>query len=473
MTRRSLPRGRRGLSWAATLTVAGLVCSACASGADPSASAAAPSEPTTPSLDGEPMGRELALATFDSAWSRINSSYYDPDFRGLDWAGIRDELRPAAAEVETRGELRAVLRDMLSRLGESHFAILPEESVDQIDVGDTDDGEEADGGPGDAGLELRWVDGEMTVFRVQAGGAAAAAGVQPGWVVEAVGDRELDRWREVIAEAETPTARKGLEVETLVGARSLLQGSVGTEVALRVRDGAGEPRTVTLRRTPVQGEFVKFGQLPAMAAHLSFERVDTDGGCVGVIAFNVWMVPLVAEFNRAVDAAADCAGVVVDLRGNTGGVGGMVMSTAGSFFAERADLGVIQSRAGEIRFVAMPRGVDTEGRLRDPFEGRLALLIDEMSMSTSELFAAGLKATGRARLFGTQTPGYALPAMTIRLPSQDVLYHVISNLTDPDGQRIEGRGVAPDEALPLRREELLAGRDAAREAAVLWASSGN
>ena len=152
------------------------------------------------------------------------------------------------------------------------------------------------------------------------------------------------------------------------------------------------------------------------------------------------------------------------------------MSTAGSFFAERADLGVVKSRAGELRFVAMPRGVDAEGQLRDAFEGRLAVLIDQLSMSTSEIFAAGLKVTGRARLFGTTTPGYALPAMTIRLPNQDVLYHVVSDLTDPEGRRIEGRGVQPDVEIPLDRLDLLAGRDAALEAAVEWAGaegSGN
>lgn len=472
MTRRSPHRGRRGLARVATLAVAGLTLSACAGGVDPSSSATP--EPTTPSLDDEPIARELALATFDSAWSRINSSYYDPDFRGLDWPGIRDELRPAVDDVETRGDLRDVLREMLSRLGESHFAILPEESVDQIDVdddgADSDDGE---AGPGDAGLELRWVEGELTAFRVHDGGAADRAGVEPGWVVEAIGDRELDRWRRIVADAESETARVGLLTETVSAAASLLRGSVGTEVDLRVRDGSGSTRSVTLTRTPVRGEFVRFGQLPAMAAYLTSERIDTGDACVGLIEFNVWMVPLVDDFNQAVDATDDCAGIVIDLRGNTGGVGGMVMSTAGSFFAERADLGVIQSRAGELRFVAMPRGVDTDGALRQAFTGRLALLIDERSMSTSEVFAAGLKSTGRARLFGTATPGYALPAMTIRLPSQDVLYHVISNLTDPDGQRIEGRGVAPDESLPLRRADLLAGRDAAREAAVRWASGGH
>jgi carboxyl-terminal processing protease len=378
---------------------------------------------------------------------------------------VREELRPAATAVETRGQLRALLRDMLSRLGESHFALFPQESVDRIAVDDEVDDE---GGAGDIGVEVRWVGGALTAFRVDPG-SAFDAGVRPGWIIDAIGPNEMSDWQEVIAEAESESARVALETRTVSGATSLLGGAVGSSVTVRFRDGADAAHTLVLDRSPVRGQIVQFGQLPAMAAHLDFERIPVAGGCVGLIEFNIWMVPLVMPFNRAVDAVDDCAGIVIDLRGNRGGVGGMVMSTAGSFFAERADLGVVKSRAGELRFVAMPRGVDAEGQLRDAFEGRLAVLIDQMSMSTSEIFAAGLKATGRAQLFGTRTPGYALPAMTIRLPNQDVLYHVVSDLTDPQGRRIEGRGVEPDVTIPLDRADLLAGRDATLDAAVAWA----
>jgi carboxyl-terminal processing protease len=423
----------------------------------------------TPAQAVTPISNELALQTFDSAWSRINASYYDPDFRGIDWPAIRDELRPSAAQAETREELRRILRDMLSRLGESHFAIIPEESVDAISV-DDDEASDAESGPGDLGMEVRWVDGHLTVFRVR-DGSAGDAGVEPGWIVESIGERSMEAWEDVVAEAEPGRARIAVQTETLQGAASLAGGPVGSRVQMRFRDGNGEVRDLTLERRPVKGELVQFGALPAMASWLESRRVPTDDGrCIGVIEFNIWMVPLVAPFNRAVDSLDDCAGVVIDLRGNLGGVGGMVMSTSGSFFAERAELGKLQSRAGELNFVAMPRGVDAEGQLRQAFEGRLAILIDQMSMSTSEIFAAGLKSTGRARLFGQTTPGYALPAMTLRLPTGDVLYHVVSNLTDPEGVRIEGLGVQPDVEMPLRRDALLAGEDEVLDAAIRWAA---
>jgi carboxyl-terminal processing protease len=183
------------------------------------------------------------------------------------------------------------------------------------------------------------------------------------------------------------------------------------------------------------------------------------------------MVPLTAQFNRAVDELAACKGMVIDLRGNLGGVAGMLMGTAGAFMTEAVPLGVMRTRQGELRFVANPRRSGADGRPRQPFEGPLAVLIDDQSMSTSEVFAAGLQAVGRARVFGVTSPGYALPAMMLRLPTGDVLYHAFANLTDPNGRRIEGAGVVPDVLLPLRRSDLLDGRDRILETALSWIAS--
>jgi carboxyl-terminal processing protease len=79
-----------------------------------------------------------------------------------------------------------------------------------------------------------------------------------------------------------------------------------------------------------------------------------------------------------------------------------------------------------------------------------------------------MQALGRARVFGERTPGQALPAMATRLPTGDVLMHVVADFVAPDGSRIEGRGVIPNEVVPLTREDLEAGRDASLEAAVRW-----
>jgi carboxyl-terminal processing protease len=98
----------------------------------------------------------------------------------------------------------------------------------------------------------------------------------------------------------------------------------------------------------------------------------------------------------------------------------------------------------------------------------VAILVDEMTASASEFFAAGMQALGRARVFGEVTAGQSLPAVMLRLPSGDVLMHPIADHLDAIGRRVEGIGVQPDTRAPLVRRELVSGRDAALDAARAW-----
>src|SRR5436190_16635649 len=88
-----------------------------------------------------------AAETFDAAWTIIKNTHFDKTMNGLNWDAVRDELRPRAATAKTPAELRAVIRDMLGRLGLSHFALIPsgaEPSGDGGISGDTS---------GDPGIE--------------------------------------------------------------------------------------------------------------------------------------------------------------------------------------------------------------------------------------------------------------------------------------------------------------------------------
>jgi carboxyl-terminal processing protease len=94
--------------------------------------------------------------------------------------------------------------------------------------------------------------------------------------------------------------------------------------------------------------------------------------------------------------------------------------------------------------------------------------MDGLSGSASECFAGGMQSLGRARVFGQRSMGQALPALFDRLPNGDVLIHAYGDFVTATGERLEGRGVVPDEEVPLRREDLLAGRDATLERALAW-----
>jgi carboxyl-terminal processing protease len=79
-----------------------------------------------------------------------------------------------------------------------------------------------------------------------------------------------------------------------------------------------------------------------------------------------------------------------------------------------------------------------------------------------------MQAIGRARIFGETSMGQALPALVDKLPNGDLLIHAYGDFVTADGTRLEGRGVIPDERVPLRRDDLLAGRDGPLQAALAW-----
>jgi len=103
-----------------------------------------------------------------------------------------------------------------------------------------------------------------------------------------------------------------------------------------------------------------------------------------------------------------------------------------------------------------------------PFAGPVAILVDALSGSASEVFAGGMQALGRARIFGATSLGGVLPARWERLPNGDVLYHAIADFITADGIVLEGRGVIPDEPVAVTRADLLAGKDPVLDAALRW-----
>ena len=407
-------------------------------------------------------GVERGLETFDEVWRIIDETHFDPQFNGVDWQGARDELRPRAAAAETVAELRDVIRDMLGRLGQSHFALLPREAVHAL-------GPLADerGGSGEPGFDTLLIDNLFVVSSVAAAGPAAAAGVHPGWVVRTVGDVDLDDRLAVILEQ---VDRREARLLAQRAADRFLGGRPGSEVEIGFWDVDDNEQLVTLERIAPKGVLTKFGNLPPLSALLESERLEPDVDvAVGLIAFNIWLPPIMPQFDQALDSLRDVDGIVVDLRGNPGGVGGMVMGIGGHFVKELVALGTMRTRQGELRFMANPRPVNPAGERVDPFAGPLAILMDGTSASTSEVFAGGLQAIGRARVFGETSMGATLPSMMDELPNGDVLQHAFADfVVAANGERLEGRGVIPDERISVTRAHLIEGRDPVMEAAIAW-----
>jgi len=184
--------------------------------------------------------------------------------------------------------------------------------------------------------------------------------------------------------------------------------------------------------------------------------------------FSIYAVGVVKGYKRetrlsiheVVDFRA-APGLVLDLRGNIGGIGLLAMGIGGWLVGDRnRELGTMTTREGSLRFVLNPR--------TPVFDRPVAVLVDEVSISTAEILAGGLQDLGRARVFGSRSAGAALPSAIERLPNGDGFQYAFANYVRTGGQPLEGRGVLPDVEAPLTREALLAGRDPALEAALTW-----
>ncbi len=422
----------------------------------------------TPAPAGQPAllpDSVLHLATFDHAWTRILESYYDPAMGGVDWDEARRTLRPAAGAATSTEELRGVIRTLIGSLEESHFVLIPGEA--RTPEGDPAEREDP-GEEGDPGLELRWIGGEALVVRVSDAAPAHAAGVRPGFVVRAIDGRPIEELLDGLLDgAGAPEPDTPLTLAWIHGVlHRALAGARHDSLALRVLDAEGEERELEFLRGAPPGEVVRFGNLPPVRLEVESREV----GEVGVIRFTGWFPSAAPRIAEAVDRFRGHRGIVLDLRGNPGGVGGLVMGIGGHFLDERIELGTMRTRDAEVRFIANPQRVGPEGGRVVPFAGPLAILVDPMTGSTSEIFAAGMQAIERARVFGEPSAGQALPALITELPNGDRLMHAIADFTGPDGTRIEGRGVIPDEAIVPERGALLAGQDPVLDGALRWIS---
>lgn len=410
--------------------------------------------------------RDLALETFDAAWRIIHETHFDTTFNGVDWPALREELRPRAEAARTRGDLREVLGDMVGRLNQSHFDLIPAELADTLDPNNSD----VSGEVGDVGLDVRLIDDDVVVTRVDPKGAAAAAGVRPGYNLLSIQDKPVS---ELVAAARERESWASASFRVWNRVIRALAGAPGDVRRIEVLDERDRARSVEISLRPDQSQPVKLGNLPTLFARFASRRersseADVD---IGVIWFNFWMVPLMPRIDAAVDEFRELDGMVIDLRGNGGGVAVMLSGISGHFLNEKVSLGTMRTRDTELRVVANPRRVAPDGRRVQPFAGPLAVLIDEGTASASEMFAGGLQSVGRARIFGLTSAGAVLPAALDLLPNGDVLYHAFADFTTTSGVQLEGRGVIPDEQVSLSRAGLLAGRDTQLEAALRWIAS--
>lgn len=458
----------------------------------------------------------VRMATFEKVWTTVRDRHWDPELGGLDWESVKKDFEPRVRAAKSNGELRTVLNEMIGLLEQSHFGIFPgstPESDDAVDapamdkppVGDVgsageaappeDEKFELGDGSGYPGFRTRIVGDSLFVTAVDAGGPAEKAGVQVGWEVERYAGRDVSRWLRRRHGESGEKVNDDIFVVTMVERR--MQGDIGKRVpvtfrALRRPTKKSTPATITFedssgsktsrtlnvahtawKRGPKITKRLPLVEQPgrdASMGHITDVRVRHQTKLmddVGYFSFSSFFDPaaIVPAFGEAMtETFKGTKGVIIDVRGNLGGIGFMANGMAGFFVTEsNKNLGRMMTRDSTLNFFVNPRP--------EAYEGPVAILTDGASASTSEIFSGGLKDLGRARIFGTRTAGMALPSLIEELPNGDRFQFAMADCVTPDGHALEGKGVAPHVESPHTRESLARGRDAALDAAIEWIRS--
>jgi carboxyl-terminal processing protease len=396
------------------------------------ASADPPAQAAARKLSAEDRRRIL-----DEVWQTINDNFYDPKFNGVDWAAVRERYRRLADEAPNDFEFYGLCELMTAELRDSHTRYEPPAPP-------PDRAQPAEP-PGAAGLALGETEGQTVVVRVDAGSAAERAGVWPGMIVRAVNGRAVE---DVRAELRRRVAGASSErsFQNLTGMSILYGMAWGLPRRLRLEDFDGREFEYEVVREPRADVRVESRRLPSGFAYIGF-----DG----------WRAPAGRRFNEGLKTLRDAPGLVIDLRGNPGGHTDVMLEIASNFFPRETYYGAFRRRDGTLDkyFTRRPAR---------HYDRPVCILVDEMSASASETFAAFFQEAGRARVVGRQTAGSTHNMRSTRLPHGGTVHYSVRTYITPGGRDPEGTGVVPDETVPLRLTDLRAGRDAALEAAENW-----
>jgi len=400
------------------------------------------------------FNQEIREKVFDNVVSTVERKLYDPGLNGIDWRAIAAAQRNGIVSAQTRDDFETRMNDLIRELRVSHAGFFSEKrplAAAKIAIGATFHN-----------------GGSQWIFQdVHPGGPAHRAGVQPGDTLLAVA-------REESRPPKMPIFALGESVPVDVERRNGKRETVQIHV----------PVSKKKNRPLVEIQPASWTELPDGIGYL---RIAMFPGMVGI--------DLARDVDRAVrEVNADR--LIIDLRGNSGGGMGClrVMSyltphrVPVGYSVTRKDVEkpgfeknrlpifdrIPNRKVGLIplifRFALHGRSVVvfTENKGPQSFHGRVAILVNEHTASSSEMITAFAIENGLATVIGSRTAGRLLGDNSFKVGyGYRIAIPVVAYRTWQDA-RLEGKGIEPNMLAPFSPEACKQGMDtqlsAAREA---------
>lgn len=382
-----------------------------------------------------PAAQAAYERAFTDLYDTLGRSYPCFALKGIDWKAVGAEMLPRVKSVTNDDDFGLLCMELVAKLQDSHAVLgegkakLPAVPFPQWDPGFS------------CLIDDR---GKPVVYYVDKGGPAQTVGLRPGMTVVSLDGRDAAAVMDDIAKQASRYEGYSSDRYMRYHAAQWLGRHMekGVKVTLAVEDTEGQSRTLELSATmgvrylprlpvPVPGisdsANVSWTILPGNVGYIYVRRIQND---------------LLERLDQAVAQLKNVRGLIIDVRGNSGG----------GFDAARS-----------FRNFALDDPAEPE---RPRYRGPIAMLIDSRCISAGEGWASWFVAKRRAELFGEATAGASSRKTTYTL--KNGLYKVVIPVKPYPGfldRPIERRGIEPDVPIRQNAKDLANGRDTVLEAA--------
>jgi carboxyl-terminal processing protease len=410
----------------------------------------APASPQIPAATSEPAAKQRLTAkdhkeVFEKIWKEIHEHYYDPSYNGVDWDEVHQRYALLVDATKKDQDFYTLMSQMTSELHDAHTRFSSPEQWKHFrqQQGVT------------VGFSVDDLDGKTVVTHVIPGTEAARAGIQPGMVVLRVDDVPVTERIAEIQKKRLPSSSERATRWFIYNRVFAGPADASVKVALQRADGTAFE--VSVRRQI-------YSEAPEVTTHV------LPSGNV-YIRFDGFQHPITKEFREALQKFRDAPGLIVDLRRNGGGDLAVLLPIAGYFFGKKTLFAKDSTRTGKplssyVGLFKLPLQLYVGRPGEQIYSGPVVVLVDAHSASSSEVFAAGMQDTMRAKVIGSQSCGCVLGIAKPRVMKGGGVLEMSEVLWfSPKGRKLEGTGIIPDQLVTPTMFDLQRGRDAVLAAA--------
>ncbi len=331
-------------------------------------------------------------SVFVRAWRIIKNNYVDNTYNNQDWEKWKNRYE---SEIKTREDFKVATKSMLASLNDPYTRFLPREEFEEQN-------RNIDSKLQGIGVHITEKDGEIIIVSVIEGTPAQKYGI-----------KSKDKILKVDG-----TSTKGLSLPDVA---EMVRGESGSEVVLTVQRGKNV-LTKSIIREEIKIKTVKFKMFDKNIAYiriLSFISTNTAD-----------------EVRDALGKIGDSKGVIVDVRGNYGGLLSNAVYISNMFIKSGTIVSIVDRDGNKQDYDAKP-GLFLVSK-------PVVILVDESSASASEIFSGAMKDHKKAFLVGEKTYGKGRVQMISRLPNGSGINFTVAKYLTPLGTDIDHKGIEPD-----------------------------